>query len=70
LLVTLTETLSVLVAVGEASVVRIVFMSDSHGCHDSLPLPPDGDIFIHAGDFTNKMDWKNLEAGEEYPKYR
>ncbi|CAD5126009.1 unnamed protein product [Dimorphilus gyrociliatus] len=31
---------------------RVVIVSDTHGCHNKLlPSIPDGDIFIHAGDF-------------------
>ena len=31
--------------------MRIVCISDTHGRHDRLTLPP-GDLLIHAGDFT------------------
>jgi Icc-related predicted phosphoesterase len=34
-----------------ADVVRIVLMGDTHGQHRTLHVP-DGDILIHAGDFT------------------
>lgn len=34
-----------------ANVVRIVLISDTHGEHRSLHVP-DGDVLIHAGDFT------------------
>ena len=40
---------------------KIVFSSDTHGIHKTLEYPPEGDIFIHAGDFTNKQDWKEVE---------
>ena len=33
--------------------MRIVFISDTHGQHSSLLLP-EGDMIIHAGDFTSK----------------
>ncbi|RQM28435.1 hypothetical protein B5M09_007626 [Aphanomyces astaci] len=33
-------------------VVRVVCISDTHGKHDLMEIPP-GDILIHAGDFTN-----------------
>lgn len=32
--------------------MRIVLISDTHGSHDSIPIP-DGDLFIHAGDLTS-----------------
>ena len=32
--------------------MRIILTSDTHGCHDELDVP-EGDVFIHAGDFTN-----------------
>jgi Icc-related predicted phosphoesterase len=31
--------------------MRIVFASDTHSLHDRL-LVPDGDVFVHCGDFT------------------
>mmetsp|Transcript_8817 Transcript_8817/g.11641 ORF Transcript_8817/g.11641 Transcript_8817/m.11641 type:complete len:270 (-) Transcript_8817:73-882(-) len=31
---------------------RIVMISDTHGKHAGIPRIPDGDILIHAGDFT------------------
>ncbi|MCW5921842.1 MAG: metallophosphatase domain-containing protein [Saprospiraceae bacterium] len=33
--------------------MRIVFISDTHLKHDSLPLPP-GDMLVHAGDFSRR----------------
>jgi predicted phosphohydrolase len=33
--------------------MRIVLISDTHGQHDGLRLPP-GDLLIHAGDFSAK----------------
>ena len=36
----------------EDGVVRIVLISDTHNKHKMLELP-EGDILIHAGDFTN-----------------
>lgn len=35
------------------SSLRIVAISDTHGLHNQISLP-DGDILIHAGDFTNR----------------
>jgi hypothetical protein len=34
-----------------AEVVRLVLLSDTHGQHRTLHVP-DGDVLIHAGDFT------------------
>ena len=38
--------------------MRIVLISDTHGLHRQLEVP-DGDMLIHAGDFTmnSKPDW-------------
>ena len=36
----------------EDGVIRIVLISDTHNKHKMLELP-EGDILIHAGDFTN-----------------
>lgn len=33
---------------------RIVCISDTHSCHEELGELPEGDILIHAGDFTNE----------------
>jgi len=37
------------------SVVRLVVISDTHGCHEELTyrMPP-GDVLIHCGDFSDK----------------
>lgn len=32
--------------------MRVVLLSDTHGHHDSIDIP-DGDILIHAGDFSS-----------------
>ena len=33
---------------------RVVAISDTHALHGSMYYPiPDGDILVHAGDFTN-----------------
>ena len=32
--------------------IMIVTVSDTHGHHRQIDMPPAGDIFIHAGDFT------------------
>ncbi|MEO0650595.1 MAG: metallophosphoesterase, partial [Planctomycetota bacterium] len=33
--------------------IRIVCLSDTHSTHDSLEVP-DGDLLLHAGDFTKR----------------
>jgi len=33
--------------------MRIVAVSDTHADHRDIPYIPDGDVFIHAGDFLN-----------------
>jgi len=32
--------------------MRIVLVSDTHGRHDDVDVPDDGDLLIHAGDIT------------------
>ena len=36
--------------------ISIVVISDTHKNHEKMTIP-DGDIFIHCGDFTNRHDW-------------
>lgn len=39
--------------------MRVVCVSDTHGLHDILARNasfPEGDLFIHAGDFTDTGD--------------
>eukprot|EP01112_Ceratiomyxa_fruticulosa_P007548 TRINITY_DN1963_c0_g3_i2.p1 TRINITY_DN1963_c0_g3~~TRINITY_DN1963_c0_g3_i2.p1 ORF type:complete len:249 (-),score=26.41 TRINITY_DN1963_c0_g3_i2:115-861(-) len=33
--------------------LRVVVISDTHNRHNEISLPPDADVLIHAGDFTN-----------------
>src|SRR5579863_6281005 len=42
--------------------MRLVLISDTHGRHNSMPKIPDGDFFIHAGDFSNS----GLDAEEVF----
>lgn len=37
-------------------VISLVIVSDTHNRHDRIFIP-DGDIFIHCGDFTNRQNW-------------
>lgn len=44
---------------GARRTLTIVFVSDTHNRHDRVRLPP-GDVFIHAGDFTDYTDWQGV----------
>ncbi|KAG7395842.1 Metallophosphoesterase mpped2 [Phytophthora boehmeriae] len=33
--------------------MKVVCVSDTHGLHDEALAVPDGDVFVHAGDFTD-----------------
>ena len=41
--------------------VRFVVISDTHNLHQHLQIP-DGDVIIHAGDFTNKGSLREVDA--------
>lgn len=41
--------------------MKLVAISDTHGHHDSLTVP-DGDVLIHAGDFTKHGTLAELDA--------
>ena len=45
--------------------VRIVCISDTHGKHNEIRLPP-GDILIHGGDFTKSGEVGNIESLSTY----
>ncbi len=45
----------------DPAALRLVCLSDTHGFHRQLPLPP-GDILIHAGDF----DGRTLEQIDDF----
>ena len=45
---------------------RIVVVSDTHTFHAELGVVPDGDIFIHAGDFTKKGTAKEVGAFNDW----
>jgi len=44
--------------------MRIVAIADTHGDHRDIPYIPDGDIFIHAGDFLNFGQEKMAAFGD------
>lgn len=48
---------------GRNKPVRLVMLSDTHGCHRDVDVPG-GDILIHAGDFT--LFSKSLKAIEDF----
>lgn len=45
--------------------MRIVCMSDSHGRHGSVEVP-EGDVFLHAGDFTMQGREKEVRAFADF----
>ena len=44
---------------GDTPTLRLVCISDTHGHHRSLELPP-GDVLVHAGDLTEQDDQAQL----------
>lgn len=46
--------------IGGSIVTTIVSISDTHGQHQGLEVP-DGDILIHAGDFSSEGDLRNVD---------
>jgi len=49
--------------------VRFVCVSDTHGLEKRLTVKiPDGDVLIHAGDFTNTGELQQIEAFSEWMK--
>jgi Icc-related predicted phosphoesterase len=40
--------------------MRLTLMSDTHGLHRQVPIP-DGDVFIHAGDFSCRRFYETDE---------
>jgi hypothetical protein len=45
--------------------MKIVLLSDTHGLHDHLTVPP-GDLLIHAGDFGRRGTLEELRAFNEF----
>lgn len=45
--------------------MRLVMISDTHGRHQELMLP-EGDVLIHAGDFSSGKSWDELQAFAEW----
>ncbi len=46
--------------------MKIVCISDTHSMHDSIKNLPDGDVLIHAGDFTGKGDPDRVREFDEW----
>lgn len=44
---------------------RFVAISDTHGLHADVAIP-DGDVLLHAGDFTNRGTLKEIEAFDKF----
>ena len=42
--------------------MRLVLISDTHGCHDELPALPDGDVLVHAGDVSRHGSLAEVRA--------
>lgn len=47
------------------SVLRLVVLSDTHGLHGDLEVPP-GDVLIHAGDLTRRGDLEEVRAFDAF----
>jgi calcineurin-like phosphoesterase family protein len=45
--------------------VRVVAVADTHGMHEQ-PYIPDGDIFIHAGDFTARGSFEDVDSFDRF----
>ncbi|CEG36339.1 Phosphoesterases [Plasmopara halstedii] len=46
--------------------MRVVCVSDTHGLHDDALAIPNGDVFVHAGDFTDTGERSEVLAFNEY----
>ncbi len=42
--------------------MRIVCLSDTHSHHSQMSPLPEGDILIHAGDFTTRGDFRDISS--------
>ncbi len=45
--------------------MRLVVISDTHGLHDHLEIPP-GDVLIHAGDISSRGDLREVRAFDAF----
>lgn len=48
-----------------ARTLRVVCLSDTHGHHGALEIP-DGDLFVHAGDFTKRGTLAEVAAFDAF----
>ncbi|ETI38754.1 hypothetical protein F441_15412 [Phytophthora nicotianae CJ01A1] len=46
--------------------MRVVCVSDTHGLHEDALDIPDGDVFVHAGDFTDTGERSEVVAFNEF----
>ncbi|KAG6612275.1 Calcineurin-like phosphoesterase [Phytophthora cinnamomi] len=46
--------------------MKVVCVSDTHGLHDDALQVPDGDVFVHAGDFTDTGERSEVLAFNEF----
>ncbi|POM81037.1 Calcineurin-like phosphoesterase [Phytophthora palmivora] len=46
--------------------MKVVCVSDTHGLHDDALAIPDGDVFVHAGDFTDTGERSEVVAFNEF----
>ncbi|CAI5736183.1 unnamed protein product [Hyaloperonospora brassicae] len=46
--------------------MKVVCVSDTHGLHEEAAAVPDGDVFVHAGDFTDTGERDEVLAFNEY----
>jgi len=46
--------------------MRIICISDTHTYHSQIPKLPEGDILIHAGDFTTRRDFRDITSFNEW----
>ena len=53
---------------GAQSRIRIVAVSDTHSLHHQVPLSsvPDGDVFVHCGDFSKKGSTQEVNSFAEW----
>lgn len=43
--------------------LRLVFLSDTHGRHEEIPLPmPDGDVLFHLGDASDRGNLTEMQS--------
>eukprot|EP00579_Thalassiosira_antarctica_P007455 CAMPEP_0201889776 /NCGR_PEP_ID=MMETSP0902-20130614/30816_1 /ASSEMBLY_ACC=CAM_ASM_000551 /TAXON_ID=420261 /ORGANISM="Thalassiosira antarctica, Strain CCMP982" /LENGTH=294 /DNA_ID=CAMNT_0048420451 /DNA_START=271 /DNA_END=1155 /DNA_ORIENTATION=+ len=49
--------------------LRLVFLSDTHGRHEKIPLPlPEGDILFHLGDASNRGNISEMRSFVQWLK--